>query len=179
MPIPESPRYGASGADLYLHNLAPLFGPVKSLSGVGARYRIHGANHYYQADVSPSQARRIIVRTYINRDHLVEQAQLLGLPNVPSKGSDILSVTLLANRMVSLKMEPHLHPIAGDSLIRLAYLGSRASARRFDLPVRTRMVFMLWFAAAACSPRSLARSLLAMPFYTERRGFFGRFISAR
>jgi glycosyltransferase involved in cell wall biosynthesis len=175
LPVPEA-LYRSTGADLYLYNLAPLFGLVKSLSEVGGRYRIHGANRYYTSEISTKQMHQTITCSAANHEYLVYHANKLHLANVPRRGSDILSVTFLVNRLASFKLDPTQHPIKGDTTIKLAWLGIIASMRRVDVPVRTRLLYMLWFVAAAGSPRPLTRWLVMNVFYVERRGLLGRLV---
>jgi glycosyltransferase involved in cell wall biosynthesis len=173
LPMPPV-AYGRDGADLYLHTLTPLFGPVKSLRAAGGRYRVHDTNHNYRTHLDAGVARRIITRTHINHEYLVEYANKLRLPDAPQKSEEILSVTLLANQLFSLKQEPDLHPIPGDSVARITKRGVKAAAGRFDLPRRTRMLYMAWFVVTACSPKPLTNRLLTMAFQSEKRGFLGR-----
>jgi hypothetical protein len=173
LPMPPV-AYGRDGADLYLHTLTPLFGPVKSLRAAGGRYRVHDTNHNYRPHLDAGVARRIITRTHINHEYLVEYANKLRLPDAPQKSEEILSVTLLANQLFSLKQEPDLHPIPGDSVARITKRGVKAAAGRFDLPRRTRMLYMAWFVVTACSPKPLTNRLLTMAFQSEKRGFLGR-----
>ena len=173
LPMPEV-AYGRDGADLYLHTLTPLFGPVKSLVAVGGRYRVHETNHYYRTHLDPRVARRVITRTLVNHEYLIKYAHKLQLPDAPRKNEEILSVTLLANQLFSLKHEPELHPVPGESVASITRRGIKAAAGRFDLPRRTRVLFMLWFVVTACSPRRLTNRLLTMAFYSEKRGYLGR-----
>ena len=140
---------GYAWADLYLYNLAPLFGPVKSLETSGGCYRVHQSNHYYSPNLDLPRIRQMMLSTRDNRHHIIKYARLLGLSNVPCQPEDILSVTYLVNRVASLRLDPPAHPIASDSRVQLARLGLVASKQRFDMPLRVRAVYMLWFLAAA------------------------------
>lgn len=175
-PVPETAFGGTTGADLYLTNLAPLFGPVQTLSEVGGRYRVHGSNNHYTADLSLDRIREVIGRTRVNHDYIQYYADKLNLPHRPRDSSDILSVTYVINRLASFKLEPDLHPIAGDSTRGLLVRGIRASVRRFDLSARTRLMYVLWFCAAAAAPRSGTRWLVTKAFYPERRGVLSKLV---
>ena len=59
LPIPEA-DYPEIGADLYLLNLAPLFGPVVSLPSPGGSYRVHDANADFRCSVDLDRSRRIV-----------------------------------------------------------------------------------------------------------------------
>jgi hypothetical protein len=120
--------------------------------------------------------RQIITRSTANHEHIVKHAKKLHMASVPPRGSDILSVTFLVNRIASLKLDAAHHPIRGDSTIKLAWLGIVASARRVDVPVRVRLLYMLWFVTAAGSPKSLMRWLVMNVFQLEHRGFLNRLV---
>jgi glycosyltransferase involved in cell wall biosynthesis len=167
LPMPESPNNRTS-ADYYLLNLAPLFGPIASLTAVGGRYRVHGQNHAYTTKLDLRCVRSTISRTATNHQSIVRHAQQLGMPTVPRNGDDILSVTYLANRVASLKIDPMHHPVKGDTRSRLLWLGIVESSRRFDLPLRTRALFMIWFAAAVLGPARMTRWLYETAFFSEQ-----------
>jgi glycosyltransferase involved in cell wall biosynthesis len=174
LPMPET-SFCRTGADLYLINLAPLYGPVASLPAVGGRYRVHGQNHDYTTQLNMDRVRTTIRRTAINRQFIVRHAQQLGLLNA-SAGDDLLSVTYLANRVASLRIDPARHPIKGDTRTRLAWLGIKESSRRFDLPRHTRLVFMIWFVAAAVGPARMTRWLLETAFFPQQRSNVNKLI---
>jgi hypothetical protein len=51
-------------ADEYLNNLSVVFGSIVSINEVGALYRVHGLNNYYQAIklIDLVRIRQIIIR---------------------------------------------------------------------------------------------------------------------
>ncbi|HEX7101473.1 MAG TPA: glycosyltransferase family A protein [Nitrolancea sp.] len=169
LPIPDSPNDRTS-ADHYLLNLAPLYGPIASLTTVGGRYRVHGRNHAYTAKLDLRRVRSTIIRTATNHQFIIRHAQQLGMPIVPRNGEDILSVTDLANRVASLKIDPMHHPVKDDTKYRLLRLGIVESSRRFDLPSRTRALFMIWFVAAVFGPLRMTRWLYETAFFAEQKG---------
>lgn len=175
MPLPDA-VYGRTGADLYLHNLVPLFGPVKSLRSIGGRYRTHENNEQYTSSLNLGHIRRTIVRSFINHEHICSYANLLQLPDVPRDSSKIMSVTFLANRMASLRLEPESHPVKSDSRLSLLKLGAVISFRRFDVRLQTRLFFTLWFVIASSCPRPLVKWLVVRAFYPEQRGALGRLV---
>jgi glycosyltransferase involved in cell wall biosynthesis len=175
MPMPEH-DLGNVGADLYLFNLTPLFGHVVSLTAPGGYYRVHGSNNFYASELSLTRVRETITRTAVNHGHIKRYADIIHLPRVPDHCEDILSVTYLVNRIASFKLEPELHPFEGDSVVGLTRLGIKSAARRFDLALRIRSLYMVWFVAAACSPRPVTRWLVTKVFYPEQRGLLGRLV---
>jgi glycosyltransferase involved in cell wall biosynthesis len=168
---------GYAWADLYLYNLAPLFGPIKSLATPGGCYRVHESNHYFSPHLDLGRIRQMMLSTRDNRQHIVKFARRLGLPNVPPRAEDILSVTYMVNRVASLRLDPPTHPIVSDSRLRLARLGLRASKLRYDVPLRVRVAYMAWFVAAVYSPRPVTRWLVTQVFYPQKRGPLARVVS--
>jgi glycosyltransferase involved in cell wall biosynthesis len=168
---------GYAWADLYLYNLAPLFGPVQSLAAAGGCYRVHESNHYFSPNLDLGRIRQMMLSTRDNRHHIIEFARRLGLPNVPPRAEDILSVTYMVNRVASLRLDPPTHPIVSDSRLQLARLGLQASKQRFDVPLRVRVVYMAWFLAAVFSPRPVTRWLVTQVFYPQKRGPLARVVS--
>lgn len=165
-PIPEA-DYPVSGADWYLVHLTALLGPVVSLEQVSASYRVHGRNNYepQAAELSLDHVRKAIVRTGATSKALLALATDLGLPH-PDR---ILSLADLANRLISLRLEPARHPIAADRVTGLVLDSIRAAGRRTNVSIAMRAMFVAWFAATAIAPRRLARRLAVLFLFPERR----------
>jgi hypothetical protein len=166
LPIPEDEF--AAAADWYLQHLTPLFGPIVSLDEMAARYRVHGANSYEPAaaELDLDHVRKAVVYAAATRRQLERVADELGLER-PRGG--ILSVADLANRIVSLRLDPTRHPLAEDSRGRLLVCGLRAAWRRFDVSPLVRLMFMAWFVSFALAPRAVARWLAERFLFPERR----------
>lgn len=166
MPIPEA-DYPRCGADWYLVHLAALLGTSAALEEACAEYRIHGANRY---ELDGSQLDLPHIRDSISfaaatTRHLERLADRQGR----GRPAQILSVADLANRMVSLKAEPRLHPVAGDTPASLLALAGRAVRRRFDAAAPMKAIYLGWFAAMAILPRRLALPLAELFMFPERR----------
>jgi hypothetical protein len=156
LPMPESEFRTA--ADVYLRCLAPLYGPVRSLPQVLARYRLHGANSYARTSVELDLG---VVRQNVRyggrvRRHIAEHA---GRAGIPRPHGPMLSVADLGHRMVSCKLDRAHHPIPGDRVWRLALAGALAPWRRRDLRWPMKVAFTGWFLLIAIAPRVLARAL--------------------
>jgi hypothetical protein len=166
LPIPER-DYPICGADWYLIHLTTLLGRVASLDTVGARYRVHGANNYEpaMARLDLDQLRQTIYFAAVTSQHLLELAERLGL-EYPRR---ILSIADLANRLVSLKLDPAGHPIEGDRLFGLARDAVSAARRRDNVPLTMKAMFVGWFVATAAAPRPLARPLAELFIFPKRR----------
>ena len=163
----------ASCPDWYLVHLTPLLGHVVSLPDVAAFYRVHGGNSYEQAEASLDLAhvRQTISSAAATARALERLADELGLDRPPGA---ILSVSDLANRLVSRKLEPERHPNAGDGVWHLAAAGTRAAARRFDVSAAMKGLYVAWFVAMAAAPRGLARRFAELLLFPERRAHLNR-----
>jgi hypothetical protein len=165
-------------ADYYLSNLPPLFGPVVALEAVGGYYRVHGANSHYGADLDLDRTRQIITWTYHTHRHLKRSADVLGLSGFPADEAEVLAVTFLAHRMISLKLDPERHPLKQDRLAALAGRGIRAALGHFDVAWLKRGAWALWFVAVLVSPTPVAKWLARAFFHPEARRGLTRRLSA-
>jgi glycosyltransferase involved in cell wall biosynthesis len=171
-PIPEeNDEHGRVGADWYVVHLAALCGSVVSLDEVGALYRVHDRNHYEVAtsDVDLPHVRQTIAYAQQTRGYIQQCADRLQLPDRPRTADDILSVSDLANRLISLKLDRAHHPLRDDRVGRLLRLGMRAALRRFDVSWVMRLMFCAWFVAMAVAPHPMARELAERFLYPEKR----------
>jgi glycosyltransferase involved in cell wall biosynthesis len=173
LPIPE-PDYPLC-ADWYLVHLTSLLGRVVSLPDVAASCRIHGRNSYalQNAALDLDHVRQTISYAAVTRRALEQLAADL---NLQSPYRRILSVSDLANRLVSARLEPHLHPLPRDRAWRLALDGAHAAQRRFDVSWLMKILFVGWFAVAAIAPRSVTRRLAESFLFPERREKLNRLV---
>jgi hypothetical protein len=172
-PIPE--REFARCADWYLVHLMPLLGPVAALERATGSYRVHGRNSYELdgARLDLDHIRQTIAYAAATRPALAQLADELGLERPFER---ILSVSDLANRLVSLRLEPELHPVETDTIVRLACDGTRAARRRSDASPLLKIVFTGWFWAVAAAPRPLVVRLALIFFFRERRRSLNRLL---
>jgi glycosyltransferase involved in cell wall biosynthesis len=166
LPIPES-AYPVCGADWYLIHLMTLLGTVASLEEVSGCYRVHGANSYEPAAASLSLAhiRETIGYAGATAEALLRLADELEMPR-PQR---ILSIADLANRIVSLRLEPQLHPVPTDRVTGLLLDAARAAGRRSNVSAAMKLSFLAWFAAVALAPRPLVRRLALLFFFPQSR----------
>jgi Glycosyl transferase family 2 len=172
MPIPE--REYRMCAERYLVHLMPLLGRVASLDHVGACYRVHGDNAYEALDPQLNMDR---LRLTIRVDHATSQAllELARRERIPHPDR-ILSIADLANRMISLRLEPDLHPLQGDTRAGLVRGAWAAAARRTNAGIAMKAMFIGWFTAMAVVPRPVARHLATAFLFPERRMTFNRLL---
>jgi hypothetical protein len=172
LPIPED-RFRTC-ADWYLVHMAALIGPVVSLDSVAGSYRVHGANNYepQAAELDLGHIRETIGFADSVSPLLLGLAGELGLPR-PAR---ILSIADLANRMISLRLEPDRHPDPGERAGRLLADAVGAARRRANASAAMKLIFVAWFAAMAAAPRPLARRLAIWFLYPQQRPALNRLL---
>jgi Glycosyl transferase family 2 len=166
LPIPEG-AYPDWGADWYLIHLTALLGSAAAVDEVCAEYRVHGENGYEQerTDLDLGHVRRSIEFARATRPCLEQLADELGL----SHPRPIVSTSDVANRLISLTIDPSRHPIATDSrqaLLRAAFHSLRL---RFDVTGPMKALFAAWFVLQAVAPRGMRRTLAELFLFPERR----------
>jgi glycosyltransferase involved in cell wall biosynthesis len=173
LPIPEA-DYPRSGADWYLVHLTALLGEATLLDDVCAEYRVHGGNAYELArdEIDLDHVRESIAFARGTTRSLEALAAELGLEHP----RPILSCADLANRLVSLKLEPERHPIGSDRPRALLADAARATRRRFDVSWPMKALLVAWFALEAVAPRRLARPLAELFLFPGRRAGFSRLL---
>ncbi len=172
MPIPE--REYRICADWYLVHTTTLLGVVRSLEEVCASYRLHGGNSYEPQAVSLDLAhlRTNVVLAQATSAELLALAAELGL----ERPEQILSIADLANRLISLRLEPEQHPIASDRRLGLLGAATRAARRRTDASLAMKGMFVAWFAAMAIAPRRLAHRLAILFLFPQSRRGLNRLL---
>lgn len=173
LPIPAA-DYPRSGADWYLVHLTALLGEAALLEEVCASYRVHGGNAYQQDrdEIDLDHVREAILFAAATTRSLEALADELGLP----RPSPILSYADLANRLVSLRLEPQRHPFETDGPLSLLGDAVRATRRRTDVSAAMKAILLTWFALAATLPRPLARPLAEFFLFPGRRTGFNRLL---
>ena len=175
MPIPE--RDYRICADWYLVHLTALLGPVTSLPEVGASYRVHGANNYERdgARIDLDHIRQTVGLARSTVEQIEALADRLGTP----RPQPVLSLWDLANRLISVKLDPARHPIAADSPGSILLAAGRAARRRFDSGPAKKLLFLAWFTLTAAAPRRAVPRLAELFLYSERRPAFNRLLGLR
>ena len=173
LPIPGA-DYPRSGADWYLVHLTALLGEAALLEEVCAEYRVHGGNAYEleRDEIDLDHVREAIVFAGATTRSLEALADELDLEHP----RPILSYADLANRLVSLKLDPGRHPRADERLRSLLADAVRATRRRFDVSLPMKALLVAWFALEAVAPRRLARPLAELFLFPGRRAGFNRLL---
>jgi hypothetical protein len=173
LPIPEE-SYRIC-ADWYLVHLGALLGPVLSLEEIDGSYRIHGENNY------EPQAPRVDL-VFVRENIRLARATTTGLERLSDglgleRPDPILSLADLANRIVSLRLDPAGHPIPTDTRSGLVRAAVTAARRRFDAALPMKAMFAGWFVAMALAPRRLAESLAELFLFPQRRPSLNRLLT--
>jgi hypothetical protein len=162
MPLPIGE---AVGADMWLHPLVPLLGPVAALEEPLGGYRIHAMNRHHRARLRGDTSATIVRRS------LAAHAVLDGLARELGYGpAHPRSAILAAHRLSSLCLGTRdEHPIRGDSRRRAVGDGLRATIGRTDLRPARRALLTAWFLAAALAPAPAFQVLAEALLLPERR----------
>jgi glycosyltransferase involved in cell wall biosynthesis len=155
LPVDEDRK----GADNLLHALTPLLAPVVALDLVGGSYRLHDRNAYFHARFDVAHSQYLLRRAAETHAAIDRLARELGYG-----GARPRSVTIAAHRLVSLRIGGRDHPIPGDNRRRALTAGGRAALGRKDVPITSRIVYLVWFVAVAVAPRFVVRPLAQAAF---------------
>ena len=167
LPMPEEPFHVA--VDYYLVRVSALCGPIVSLDRVGAHYRRHDTNDDLRDRLDLRQVRAQIQLTRNAHPYLKRFAESLNLTSFPEEAFDVADLRFVAMRMMSLKLDPQLHPVSGDTLKGLALRGVHVASQQTHLPYRVRALAALWFLTIAIAPQSQARTLAERYSYPATR----------
>ncbi|MBB3147415.1 GT2 family glycosyltransferase [Phyllobacterium trifolii] len=167
MPIPE-PDF-RQGADGYLVTLAPLYGKVTSIEACLGAYRIHGSNHSVFAEKFGQRARWRVEHDFRRLEALSDQAAEIGLTVPPD--ANLHDPVHLEERLASLCVDEHQHPVADDSKLALAVAGVTASLE-MNASLRRRAVLAAWFLSIGVLPRQMAKTVLSWKLVASSRPAF-------
>lgn len=169
MPIPE-PLFRAS-ADIYLNDLAVMFGSLVSLEEVGALYRIHGTNYSNTSSLKTLDLSK--VRTDISRIYAIhEKRQEIIRDLYPNLTIDTVSkdYKLFVGKTVSLKLDPDNHPIK-ENLFLLCWHGFIYSLSTNQSRPHVGLLMSFWFVGMFFAPKPVAQFLADNLLHHERRGY--------
>lgn len=166
LPIPEA-LYRVS-ADEYLNNLSVMFGSIVSFNEVGALYRVHGKNNYYQDRrlIDLDRLRQILLRTAEICNQQRDIFNTVYSINIQEVGLwDLIS---LKERVVSLKLDPSNHPFK-EKLLSLCVRGCISATISPEMRWRGRFLFIFWFMAMLIIPKTIAKPFTEKLLYPEER----------
>ncbi len=157
MPLDE--LIWVQAAEKSLVMLTPFFGEVVSLCAPLGRYRIHAANDSRFKGRHLEALHRRLSAVYFVPETICRIAASKGIELDPRVlGSTSREVKL---RLVSLRLDPKSHPIAGDTRLCLLINGMRASLREPDLSLIIRAKQIAWFVLMATAPMAVVSHMIA------------------
>jgi glycosyltransferase involved in cell wall biosynthesis len=165
MPAPEQPW--RRGLDGYLNALSALYGPVVSIHASHGGYRIHDRNMSGWGALDLAKLR-------FGMDNEIERANAVK-EHARARGEEIpddLALNVPAHckaRILSLRLDPEGHSLAGDRLAVLGRAGMRAARRFPHLTLRKRVVAMIGFWLLTVVPIGILRPRLSPLFQSEQR----------
>lgn len=157
--MPMDPEAYRESPDVYLAELTPLLGPIRSIDDPLVRYRMHGQNAFLGHGVDQRWLHRKIGLTIAGHARMLELARERGLPVASPDPLAPLDVAFLGYRLASLLLAPDRHPVPEDRRPRLAVRGIEAAVRNPFIRRPEVLRRGLWFAALGLVPRRLARRL--------------------
>ena len=166
LPMPEA-LYRVS-VDEYLNNLIVMFGSIASLNEVGALYRVHGKNNYYQDRclIELDRLRQILLRT---ERICIQQRDIFNtMYSVNIQKVGLWDLVSLKERVVSLKLDPLNHPFK-ERLLVLCVRGCISSTISPEMRWRGRFLFIFWFMAMLIIPKTIAKPLTEKLLYPKER----------
>ncbi|HYD32638.1 MAG TPA: glycosyltransferase family A protein [Azospirillaceae bacterium] len=164
MPLPDDIA-GASPDGLF-NTVAPLYGDVLTLDKVLGFYRVHGANIWAQQGLNPERFGFYVERDLGRVAFLRQHAASLGM-EVAANALDN-AVEHMQYRLVSAKLAPHRHPIAGETLPRVAARAMGAVIRS-DRSAASKVCLLGWMAGVTLAPRAGAERLVTWRYVPAHR----------
>ncbi|MBW4564845.1 MAG: glycosyltransferase [Mojavia pulchra JT2-VF2] len=153
LPIPEAEfRICADG---YLNTVVPFYGKILALEEPLGIYRKHGSNVWSTAsqELFVDKFHKSIEHDLLKHKFLLDTAIKFGHKISPELGScDYLH---LISRLVSLRLDPQNHPLAGDSPLNLTYNGYWAIWKYTEFPRKRKLILSSWFIWVGLMPKPL------------------------
>ncbi len=157
MPLDEAIWFAAAEKSLVF--LTPFFGDVVSLCKPLGRYRIHENNDSRLRGRHLEALHRRLSAVYFVPETICRIAASKGIElDLYVLSSTSREVKL---RLISLRLDPKTHPIAGDTRLGLLVKGIRASLREPDMSLRVRASQILWVVLMAVAPMAIVSRLVA------------------
>lgn len=161
--LPMPPERYVTGADAYLAEITPIFGLVRSIADIGVGYRIHGENVTLSngGAVTAKWARSRIESIAYCRSQLLRFAPIAGLdPQDCTPLEHLFDPAAITARLISLRLDPKNHPIAGDKAFRLGWMGVRSLKNLKEVPIKSRAKRAAWLIAVGCGSKGLAERVM-------------------
>ncbi|NLG74871.1 MAG: glycosyltransferase family 2 protein [Xanthomonadaceae bacterium] len=150
--------------DGYLNTLAPLYGPVRVVRKPLACYRLHDSNLNYHG-AADDYGRRFASRVSLRLRELAQLRQHAQRRAVSLPSGNLLDhdLTFVNYRLMLQRLGTSYEGSTRDSVFRLWRTGLRVIGQRPN-PLRLKAAHALWLTSLACSPRPIAKRLIAARF---------------
>jgi glycosyltransferase involved in cell wall biosynthesis len=148
--------------DGFLNTIAPVYGPIATISRVLGCYRVHGANRWSSNGSDLARLPERIHKRQGEVSLMREHASLRGVA-VPELNVLDHEIAFINYRLMAHRLGLDYQDKAADSS--LALLGSAGRVLLSErYPLRLSLAHLLWFSVLALSPSALARQLIDLRF---------------
>lgn len=158
---------GDTFSDSYCLAAAPYFGDVVTIDKPLVCYRVHGRNAGAMTRMEVGRLRVEVSRADWRFRYAQSLARAAGY-DIPDSVRDN-SLTVLAYRLASARLEPEKHPDPSDSVPGLLRHFARASFIEQGLSPQARSALLLWAALVGIGPRGAAERLVTWRFASSSR----------
>lgn len=155
LPVPDLFKNIADG---YLSKFAPLYGDVETIPHILAAYRVHGSNIWAQAGVAGSKYALATRYELDMAKAFVKKAAELGY--AVRERRLLLNKSHLESRLLSRRLAPDLHPVPGESVGKLVWLGVCSAWVAPDISLLGRLLWSFWFPVVGLMPVAVVGYLL-------------------
>jgi hypothetical protein len=162
LPMPETDYRIA--ADGYLNTLVTFLGPIAALEEPLGLYRMHGQNLWASGQGVTGERLRNFIRHDLRRFALIQQWGQKMEPTtqqIPAAELGLQDLGHLKHRLLSLRLNPHQHPLAQDSNWRLVRAGLKATWSQESWLGWERCRVSAWFLWVGSMPLPLVQPLLS------------------
>ena len=164
LPMPAE-RFRIS-ADGYLVTAAAFQGEIAAVDELLGLYRIHGANRWTgRMDAAWVSA---AVRHDLDKYELIAELAATHGRGEPADLAERDPDHLRA-RLISLRLAPDDHPVAGDRAAALAFKAWRATLRSPAYPPKMKTILTLWYPVVGLAPAGAARRMINLLYAPETR----------
>jgi glycosyltransferase involved in cell wall biosynthesis len=153
--------------DSYLIAAAPVYGDVITIPKPLVDYRVHGLNHGAHLHLDDSRFAREVDLTQRRHKFFTEVASSVGLP--VAGGALNRNMLFLCLRAASYSLRPDIHPITGESSIRIVAAGFKALGYPQGFSYSQRTSLFLWTLSVLFGPHRLRRSVVSWRYAPTER----------
>jgi glycosyltransferase involved in cell wall biosynthesis len=147
--------------DSILVTAAPFLGDVHTVDKPLIKYRIHGENDSNILS-KPGLFAREVARAQAKFEFSQRIGESVGI--VIPNDNFRKSLHVMQHRIPSITLDPDLHPIKGDSKVRVFTDMVRSTATFEAMSLKRRIVLFVWGSMTLLAPKPVARKLIRLRF---------------